>query len=187
MHFERQHRVYSLPRILSGEEIAPLIKKVSKVESGEQKQPAGYDVTVSKIHSFPKDKFTLEIVKGENSILIEIELAGNYFDLVPGAYFAELNEITTIPRDAIGILLPRSTLLRNGLDVRTALFDPGYSGQPKVMLVCHRPVRIERYSRIGQLVIIKSDKEFGLQYSGQYQGERGAKTNVESPEGFRSV
>ncbi|MGI0091794.1 MAG: dCTP deaminase domain-containing protein [Nitrososphaerales archaeon] len=164
-----------MPRILSGDEISPLIQKVIQADSGEQKQPAGYDVTVSKINSYPKTKFNLGLAKGENSSLEAVPLINDYFELNElGAYFVELNEITSIPRDAIGILLPRSTLLRNGLDVRTALFDPGYSGQPKVMLVCHRPVRIQRFARIGQLIILKSDREFSSQYSGQYQGERGA-------------
>jgi deoxycytidine triphosphate deaminase len=166
-----------LPRILSGEDISTLIEKVISADSGEQKQPAGYDVSVNKIYSFPKSKFNLTIKKRENSTLSEVPLVNDHFELnETGAYFVDLNEITTIPKDAIGILLPRSTLLRNGLDVRTALFDPGYSGQPKVMLVCHRPASIQRFARIGQLIIIKSDKEFTSQYSGQYQGERGAQS-----------
>ncbi|HXQ92200.1 MAG TPA: hypothetical protein VN739_04280 [Nitrososphaerales archaeon] len=162
-----------MPRILSGDEIDLLVRKVIDADSGEQKQPAGFDVTVSNIHSFPQTRFVLGITKGDNSTLREVPIVdGSYYDLEPGAYFVELNEITTIPSDAIGILLPRSTLLRNGLDVRTALFDPGYSGQPKVMLVCHRPVRIQKFSRIGQLVILKSDREFSQKYAGRYQGER---------------
>lgn len=164
-----------MTRILSGQEISILIKQVTNADSGTQQQPAGFDVSVNKIHSFPKTKHTFGITKGENSSLNEVPLVDDYFELnEPGAYFVDLNEITTIPKDAIGILLPRSTLLRNGLDVRTALFDPGYSGQPKVMLVCHRAARIQRFARIGQLVIIKSDREFSSQYSGQYQGERGS-------------
>lgn len=168
--FLKQHKI-ALPRILSGEEIAPLIQKVVNADSGEQCQPAGYDVSISKIHSYPENKFKLGITKGNNSTLKEVPLTNDCFDLDQGAYFVELNEITTIPKDAIGILLPRSTLLRNGLDIRTALFDPGYSGQPKVMLVCHRPAIIQRFTRIGQLIIIRSDREFATQYSGQYQGE----------------
>ncbi len=162
-----------MPKILSGEEIAPLIRQVIQADSGEQKQPAGYDVTVSSIHSYPRTRYTLGIAKGESSKLEEVKLIDGHYELEPGAYFVELNEVTTIPKDAIGILLPRSTLLRNGLDVRTALFDPGYSGQPKVMLVCHRSSRIQRFARIGQLVIIKSDADFSSQYNGQYQGEKG--------------
>jgi deoxycytidine triphosphate deaminase len=164
-----------LPRILSGEEIASLIQKVNHADSGEQKQPAGFDVTVSRVHSYPKTIFSLGIAKGEHSPLEDVPLVDGYFELSDGAYFVELNEITTIPKDAVGILLPRSTLLRNGLDLRTALFDPGYSGQPKVMLVCHRPARLQRFARIGQLVILKSDREFSSQYAGQYQGERATK------------
>lgn len=165
-----------MTRILSGEEISSLIKKVVSADSGRQEQPAGYDVSVNSIHTFPKDKISLGIAKGENSKLEEVPLVEDFYELPQiGAYFVALNEITTIPKDAIGILLPRSTLLRNGLDLRTALFDPGYSGQPKVMLVCHRPARIQRFTRIGQIIIIKSDTEFFSQYSGQYQGEKAIK------------
>ena len=161
-----------MPRILSGHEISELIQKVdSQANSGEQRQPAGFDVTLSKVFAYLKDRFTLSIAKPENSKLEELALTGGFYELETGAYFVELNEITTIPKDAIGILLPRSTLLRNGLDLRTALFDPGYSGQPKVMLVCHRPAKVERFARIGQLVLLKSDREFPSQYAGTYQGE----------------
>lgn len=164
-----------MTKILSGEEISPLIQKIISADSGKQEQPAGYDLSVNKIHSFSKNKHSLGVAKGENSALQEVQMVDDYFELnETGAYFVDLNEVTTIPKDAIGILLPRSTLLRNGLDLRTALFDPGYSGQPKVMLVCHRPARIQRFARIGQLIVIKSDREFSSQYSGQYQGERGS-------------
>jgi deoxycytidine triphosphate deaminase len=162
-----------VPSILSGEDISRFIKRKEPAKSGEQKQPAGFDVTVSKVYSYSKSEYVLSIESTENSLLQEIQPRGTYFVLPEGAYLVELNEITSIPSDAIGILLPRSTLLRNGLDVRTALFDPGYSGQPRVLLVCHRPARVQRFSRIGQLVLLRSDREFGKKYDGRYQGEGG--------------
>jgi deoxycytidine triphosphate deaminase len=163
-----------VPHILSGEEISKLVKQVQSLDTSEQTQPAGFDVTVSKVYTYSNSVHIIGVSKTENSILEELAPGlDNYFDLGIGAFMLELNEVTTIPKDAIGILLPRSTLLRNGIDVRTALFDPGYSGQPKVMLVCHRPLRLQRFSRIGQLVLIRSDKEFPSQYKGRYQGERG--------------
>jgi len=163
-----------VPSILSGEEISLLIRKINNVDSGEQRQPAGFDVTLNKLFSYPKDgSYVLGISKTVNSALEEItpNKDGEY-ELKHDAYVAELNEVTSIPEDSIGILLPRSTLLRNGLDIRSALFDPGYSGQPKVMLVCHRPkARIARFARIGQLIMIRSEGKFGSLYSGRYQGE----------------
>ena len=141
-----------MPSILSGEEISSLVKRIEEANSGEQKQPAGFDVTISKVYSYSKSIHTLSIEKTDNSQLEEVRPKDGYFNLSVGAYLIELNEITTIPKDAIGVLFPRSTLLRNGLDIRSALFDPGYSGQPKVMLVCHRPAKIQRFSRVGQLV-----------------------------------
>ncbi len=158
--------------ILSGEEISDLVKRAdeaSHVKLAEQIQPAGYDVTLNRAYSYPKTAYTLG---GENSLLQEIAPdREGFLALDQGAYLIELNEITTIPKDAIGILLPRSTLLRNGLDIRSALFDPGYSGQPKVMLVCHRAAKIKRFSRVGQLILFRSNEEFSKQYAGKYQGE----------------
>ena len=162
-----------MPSILSGEEISNLVRRIEQSDSGEQRQPAGFDVTISKVYAYPKSTYNLSIQKTENSELIELPAKESHFELSAGAYLIELNEITTIPKDTIGILLPRSTLLRNGLDIRSALFDPGYSGQPKVMLVCHRPARIQRFARVGQLILFRSDGEFAKQYSGQYQSERG--------------
>jgi deoxycytidine triphosphate deaminase len=163
----------SLPSgILSGEEIAKLVKRAenSPVNLSEQNQPAGYDVTISRAFSYPKTAF---ILGGDNSELQEVALdSEGFLTFEQGAYLIELNEITSIPKDAVGILLPRSTLLRNGLDIRSALFDPGYSGQPKVMLVCYRgTAKVKRFSRIGQLVIFRSNSEFSTQYKGKYQGE----------------
>ena len=162
-----------MTHILSGDEISKLVKQVEHLDSNQQSQPAGFDVTVSKVYSYSNSVHTIGVSKTENSILQEMTPSPDgYFDLGVGAFMLELNEITSIPKDAIGILLPRSTLLRNGIDVRTALFDPGYSGQPKVMLVCHRPLRLQRFSRIGQLILFRSDTDFPKQYNGRYQGER---------------
>jgi deoxycytidine triphosphate deaminase len=170
----RKFETNLVTHIFSGDEISKLVKQVQSLGASEQSQPAGFDVTVSKVYSYSKTVHTIGVTKTENSALKELTPdIENYFDLSVGAFMLELNEITTIPKDAIGILLPRSTLLRNGIDVRTALFDPGYSGQPKVMLVCHRPLKLQRFSRIGQLVLLRSDKEFPSQYKGRYQGERG--------------
>jgi deoxycytidine triphosphate deaminase len=161
--------------IFSGEDISKFVQKVdekSPSQSTDQIQPAGYDVTLSRAFSYPENVYELG---GENSSLQEISQDGEgYLSFEKGAFLIELNEITSIPKNAIGILLPRSTLLRNGLDIRSALFDPGYSGQPKVMLVCHRPARIKRYSRVGQLILFRSDGEFQKQYAGRYQGEGAA-------------
>lgn len=164
-----------MTHILSGDEISKLVKQVEKLDSSQQSQPAGFDVTFSKVYSYSNSVHTIGVSKTENSILQEMTPSrDDYFDLGVGAFMLELNEITAIPKDAIGILLPRSTLLRNGIDVRTALFDPGYSGQPKVMLVCHRPLRLQRFSRIGQLILFRSDRDFPKLYNGRYQGERGS-------------
>jgi deoxycytidine triphosphate deaminase len=161
--------------VLSGEDIAPLIRKVGNSDSMSQVQPAGYDLTVGRIFTYPEKEFIL--LKSKSSVVDHEDFKELTFSkdnlaiLDKGAYLVEFDEITLIPENAVGVLLPKSTLLRNGLDLRTALFDPGYSGQPKAMLVCYRKATLERFSRLGQLVIIRNEKGYFAGYKGQYQNE----------------
>jgi dUTP pyrophosphatase len=166
--------------ILSGADVASLVRQVVIEDSTDQSQPAGYDLTVSRVFLYPNDEFNLLKSKRGGKPLnsfTEIHFdRNNFVNLEKGAYLLEFNEVTSIPQNSIGILFPRSTLLRNGLDLRTALFDPGYSGQPKAMLVCYRKAKIEKFARVGQLVIIQNEKIFSG-YKGQYQNEGNTNKN----------
>ena len=76
-----------------------------------------------------------------------------------------------IPNNAAGIVLPRSSLLRMGANIYTALWDPGYKGKGVSLLKVFNPqgIVIERYARIAQLILIPA-KSSG-EYSGKYQYE----------------
>ncbi|MEM2452892.1 MAG: hypothetical protein QW725_00680, partial [Ignisphaera sp.] len=46
--------------------------------------------------------------------------------LAPGGYRIRYREIVKVPENTIAIAIPRSTLLRIGATIHTAVWDPGY-------------------------------------------------------------
>jgi len=92
--------------------------------------------------------------------------------LAPGAYSITYNEIMHLPKDIMALGLSRSSLLRNGASLHTAVWDAGYSGRSESLLVVHNPLGLdlEKNARVLQLVFSKlTGKSQG--YQGIYQGE----------------
>jgi dUTP pyrophosphatase len=156
--------------VLSGEEVARLIEGEIRPE---QVQPAGVDLTVRAIYTFGEGVYRLsDPMPSEEYREAPFTRAEDHklYTLKAGPYLIEFGEVVAIPTTAIGILLPRSSLLRHGIDVKGALFDPGYRGRPRALMVCHRPVQLPAGMRVGQLTVIRGGKGFKA-YRGQYQGE----------------
>lgn len=77
------------------------------------------------------------------------------------------------PLDVAAMARTRSTLLRNGAVIETAVWDPGYNGRSSSLLVVHNPygIRFKKDARIAQLVFFRIN-EVGEGYTGVYQNER---------------
>jgi len=102
---------------------------------------------------------------------LEFSLNG-VMHLAPGSYSITYNEIVHLPNDVMALGLSRSSLLRCGASLHTAVWDAGYSGRSESLLVVHNPLGLdlEKDARILQLVFAKlTGKSRG--YDGQYQGE----------------
>lgn len=97
--------------------------------------------------------------------------AGTY-DLAPGSYIIRLAEPVALPRDIMAFGRPRSSLLRCGVAIHTAVWDAGYSGRSEALLVVYNPggFLVRRGARILQLVFIRLDAST-TPYEGRYQGE----------------
>ena len=67
----------------------------------------------------------------------------------------------------------RSSLLRMGAAVQTALWDPGYKGRSEALLVVSNShgLTLQRDARVAQLVFIRIERADGEVYGGRYQGE----------------
>jgi dUTP pyrophosphatase len=92
--------------------------------------------------------------------------------LPPGAYLVRFEEIVHLPLDLMALARPRSTLLRCGAALHTAVWDAGYQGRSEALLIVANPhgLRLERGARICQMIFLPLDAA-GASYAGTYQGE----------------
>ena len=139
----------------------------------EQIQPNGVDLT---LHSVAEPIDAGRIGRSGKTVADQQEVApseitddGETYYLPPGAYIVRYGERIAVPEDHIGFVLPRSSLLRNGCMLHTAVWDAGYEGQGAGLLVVHHDIEIERGARIGQFVLATADHT-GT-YTGTYQHE----------------
>ncbi len=137
-----------------------------------QFQPAGVDLTLNKVFEF-KTKPIIDFDNKERKIseVKEIEFE-EFVELKEGAYKVLFNEVVNIPKDVVGIAMPRSSLLRSGITLETAVWDPGYYGRSEALLIIHNQngAIFKKNARIAQLFFIRLEKETE-EYSGVYKGE----------------
>ncbi|MHA2092719.1 MAG: deoxyuridine 5'-triphosphate nucleotidohydrolase [Candidatus Kariarchaeaceae archaeon] len=139
----------------------------------QQIQPAGIDLTVDQIERFIGEGYisidnsdrtlpnTEQIIPDENGV----------FYVPPGGYQVRYNESVHVPLDAAGLVLPRSSLMRCGATIHSALWDPGYSGRGIAMMTVTHPLRIQKNARVAQIIFISLNEGAELGYQGAYQGE----------------
>lgn len=106
---------------------------------------------------FPK---TFEIQPNEYGVYL----------LKPGGYKIRYKEVVKIPENTIALAIPRSTLLRIGATIYTAVWDPGYEGRGEGLMVVfnHQGIEIEHGIQVAQLVFISLDRVTKYVYRGSY-------------------
>ncbi len=93
--------------------------------------------------------------------------------LAPGAYWVRYHEVVNIPADVFAIGRTRSSLLRSGAQIGTALWDSGYSGRSGSLLTVHHPggLHLALRARVLQLVFFHLSQPAEATYQGAYQNE----------------
>ena len=140
-----------------------------------QLQPNGFDMTlqtVSKFVSMGKlgsDKVTTTISDIEE---MPFNNAGE-IHLTKGCYLLTINEIVDLPLNVMALARPRSSLLRSGVSVHTAVWDAGYRGRSQTLLTVYNPLgySIAKNARILQMIFCYLSLPTKEGYSGRYQGE----------------
>jgi dUTP pyrophosphatase len=150
----------------------PLIENL--LDSDTQIQPNGVDLSLREIRSFD-DYGQLDFSNGNRVIPVTSVVSfgsDGWVHLDPGCYIVTFNEIINLPVTLMAIAKPRSSLLRLGATIETAVWDAGYRGRGQCLLVIHNPrgIRVFRNARIVQLVFLEL-VEATAPYSGIYQGE----------------
>jgi len=160
--------------VLSKGEIERLINEKKMVvdykDLASQLQPCGIDLTAKAIFSFTEGG-SVDFDNSKRIIASNLQPVP-FGHLKPGVYKIVLNEIVSIPLDVMALARTRSTLLRNGASVQTAVWDPGYSGRSECMLVVSNPhgITIHEGAKVLQLIFFTLDKET-KGYSGRFHME----------------
>lgn len=165
--------------ILSKQDIQRLLKREPPLIEGyidleEQVQPNGIDLTLREV-ALLQSPGRIAVSNSQRLVsdLAPLVFDGTGFvDLLPGAYIITYNEIVHLPSNVMALAAPRSSLLRCGVNVSTAVWDAGYSGRSQSLMVVYHPqgFRLERNARIVQLVFFQLTRETEG-YRGAYQGE----------------
>ena len=160
----------SILRLINGPE--PLLEGYLDLDL--QLQPNGVDLTVSEVRQITS---VGEVRAGPEPATIPDSRVLRFDDdgivhLPRGAFLVQLNEVVNLPCYLMALARPRSSLLRSGASVHTAVWDAGYRGRSQVLLTVHNPLgyRVGRDARVVQMVFLAlSSPTDG--YSGRFQGE----------------
>jgi dUTP pyrophosphatase len=168
-----------MPFVLAKADIRKLVQAQPPLVEGwlnleEQLQPNGFDLTLRDVAmlqtagAIPVDNRQRQV-----SALAPLVFDGlGYIDLIPGPYLITYNEVVHLPKNVMALAAHRSSLLRCGVTVGTAVWDAGYEGRSQSLLVVHNPLgfRLQKNARIIQLVFFQLSQETEG-YQGKYQGE----------------
>jgi dUTP pyrophosphatase len=168
-----------MPFVLAKDDIRKLVQAQPPLIEGwlnleEQLQPNGFDLTLRDVAmlqtagAIPVDNRQRQV-----STLAPLVFDGlGYIDLIPGPYLITYNEVVHLPKNVMALAAHRSSLLRCGVTVGTAVWDAGYEGRSQSLLVVHNPLgfRLQKNARIIQLVFFQLSQETEG-YQGKYQGE----------------
>ncbi len=151
----------------------PLIEHYISLD--EQLQPNGFDLTLQEVSRMTS-------AGGMGAGLEQRELAetepmpfdaGGWLRLPLGPYLLTFNEVLNLPLDLTALGFPRSSLLRSGVSIHTAVGDAGYRGRPQALMVVHNPAgyRVQRDARLWQLMFFQLAKPVSQGYQGRFLGE----------------
>jgi dUTP pyrophosphatase len=158
-------------RLLESER--PLVEEMVSPEL--QTQENGIELTVKAVHRWV----------GEGSIALSNEQrrladcnpidfgSDGWAFLEQGSYKIVYNEIVNLPKNVIAVGRPRSSLLRSGATIASAVWDAGYSGRGEGLLIVSNPhgLRLRKDARVLQLLFLSLSETVTRGYEGRYQRE----------------
>jgi len=150
----------------------PLLAPVTSSE--EQVQPNGFDLTLESVWRM-EGAGAIGVTNADRVIPERVPVAPSddgWFDLGTGSYIIRFREVVALPLDVMAFGRPRSSLLRCGAALHTAVWDAGYQGRSESLLVVYAQpgVKLAVGARVLQLVFLRLEAAT-RGYTGTYQGE----------------
>jgi len=145
------------------------------LDPAAQLQPNGVDLTLASLARMATPG-RLGATDAERLLskrsLLKFDGAG-WAHLAPGPYLCVFNEAVHLPRDLMAFGRTRSSLLRSGVSLHTAVWDAGYSGRSEALLMVYNPegVHLAHNARIMQMVFLSLDRETKRGYAGRFSRE----------------
>ena len=155
------------------ESTPPLLEHFLSIEA--QLQPNGFDMTVQEVAKLSNPGAVG--VADADRVLSDTETvefgSDGWLQLEPGPYLITFNEVVNLPLDVMALGRPRSSLLRSGVSIHTAVWDAGYHGRSQALLVVYHPggYRVQRDARLMQLVFFQMETAASKGYQGRFQSE----------------
>ncbi|MPM54470.1 Deoxycytidine triphosphate deaminase [bioreactor metagenome] len=151
----------------------PLLENAVDIET--QIQPNGLELTLKEIKTI-EGAGAVDFDNSERKVPDGKTLefgSDDWIHLQKGIYKVIFNEIVNIPMNLAAIAKPRSSLIRCGTTLETAVWDAGYRGRSESMLVVYNTAgfRLKKNARIMQLLFYTLNTEAEEGYSGVYQNE----------------
>jgi dUTP pyrophosphatase len=159
--------------LLSGQQI--VAEGIVAEPAAEAVQPNGVDLTLEALWQVQGagslGMSNAERVLPERSPL-EFDLEG-WAHLPQGVYGLRFGEVVNFPLDCGGLAFPRSSLMRMGAWVPTAVWDAGYRGKAESLLQVTNPagLRLQKGARVVQLVVWRLNQAAQQGYQGAYLNE----------------
>ncbi|MDQ3811295.1 MAG: deoxyuridine 5'-triphosphate nucleotidohydrolase [Chloroflexota bacterium] len=163
--------------MLSGEEVRrrQIVGLGSSAAEAAHIQPNGVDLSLDALWRFAGGGAlgradAGRVLPERDEVAFDAE---GWVSLPSGVYGIRYSESVDLPPDCGALCFPRSSLLRMGCNVPTAVWDAGYGGRGESMLVVLNPrgVRVQRGARIAQLVVFRLTEASSSRYAGRYQHE----------------
>jgi dUTP pyrophosphatase len=165
--------------VLSRKDLRKLIQQDNPLIEGyldleQQLQPNGFDITMRDIASLQaRGQIGVDNAQRQLPGLEPLNFdSQGFIELAAGIYMITYNEIVHIPTNLMALARPRSSLLRCGVSIGTAVWDAGYSGrsQSLMQVLNTKGFRVQKNARVAQLVFMGLSAETEG-YNGKYQNE----------------
>lgn len=143
------------------------------IDEATQVTPNGVELSLQKVYRF-REAGVVDFNNTERRIpeYEEIPATGDRYSLAPGSYLVTYNETVRLPADIVAIGRPRSSLLRSGATIESAVWDAGYEGRSRGLLTVFNPhgFVVTKNARLLHLVFMQLKRKT-KPYKGAYQGE----------------
>ncbi len=153
------------------------------VENKGKAAQVGWDLTIKEVKAIGQGNhmITKNSSNVDKSAYIKMPLMINpdspkqhVFVLQPGPYSITFHQGCVLPDNVMAQIVQRSSLLRCGVEIKSAVYDPGFKTDLMgAVMIVHNTIQIELGARVAQIIMSETSK--AEVYDGQYQESKDIK------------